>query len=175
LLDYHLEELQDNQHFAAGPFLRAELSEYTTLRLGGGYVIYSLDTYGNPNLPSRVDGFYFDSSLRQRLGNLVVHTFSFGRNLQSGIDSDLIELWHVRSSANWNLLRKTGLATTLSYEHAKTTDEILDRYGFGVTLSRTLTEHLTGSLGYQFYLKNSDLANSDYLQNRLVLNLVYTF
>lgn len=178
LLDYDEEVLQDNQHIAAGPFVLAQLSEYSTLRLGGGYVVYALDTYGNANLSSRTAAFYLDCSLRQRLGNLVAHTFAFGRTVQSSIASDLVDVWRVRSTANWNLLRKTGLSTTLSYEHAdtsKTTGETLDRYGFGFTLSRILTKHMTGSLGYQFYLKNSDRAASDYLQNRLVLNVVYTF
>lgn len=179
LLDYQEEILQDNQHIAAGPYVSAQLSEYTSLRLGGGYVIYSLETYGNTNLISRNAGFYVNGSLSQRLGNLVAHTFSFGRSLQSGIASDLVDVWLVQDTANWNILRKTRVTTTVSYEHATspttTGGETLDRYGFGITLGRTLTEHLTGSLGYQFYLKDSDRAGSDYLQNRLVLNLVYTF
>lgn len=178
LLDYQEDILQDNQHIAAGPYVAAQLSEYTSLRLGGGYVIYSLETYGNTNLTSRNAAFYFNGSLNQRLGNLISHTFSFGRSVQSGIASDLVDMWRVQDTADWNILRKTRVSTTVSYEHAKTsttTGETLDRYGFGITLGRTLTEHLTGSLGYQFYLKNSDRAASDYLQNRLVLNLAYTF
>jgi len=183
--------LQDNQHIAIGPFLSSQLSEYTTLRLSGGYVIYDVDPYpasltSQPgfgyltNVPSQIDAFYAYVSLRQRAGNLVSHTFSFGRSLQIGLASDLVDVWRVQDTANWNLLRKTSVATTVSYEHARTsavssTGETLDRYGFGITLGRRLTEKMSGTLGYQFYLKNSDLANSDYLQNRLVLNLVYTF
>lgn len=177
-LDYQRQVLQDNQHIAAGPYVIAQVSEYTSVRLGGGYVFYSLDTYGNTALSSQTDAVYFDGSVRQRLGSLITHTLSFGRTVQSGIASDLVDVWRVQDTAMWNLLRKTSLSTTVSYEHAKTSTtqgETLDRYGFGVTLGHTLTKRMSGTLGYQFYLKNSDRANSDYLQNRLVLNLAYTF
>jgi hypothetical protein len=199
-LDYNEEVLQDNQHIAAGPFVMAQLSEYTQVRLAGGYVTYDLARYANTysevittnvvegmevyttnlvsSLPSHNDAFYFNGSVRSRLGSLLVHTLTFGRVVQSGIASDLVDLWYVRSSGSWNLFRKTSLTTSLSYEHAttsKTAGETLDRYGFGFTLSRPLTRRVTGSAGYQFFFKNSDLAGSDYLQNRLVLNVVYTF
>lgn len=91
--------------------------------------------------------------------------------MQSYIGSQLLDLWQVRHSANWNILRNTGVATTLSYEHgtqSEASGETLDRYGAGISLSRTLTKNATGSLRCQFYLKNSDVAGRDYLQKRLV-------
>ncbi len=182
LLDYATvalnRRLQDNQHIAIGPFVSAQLSDYTSIKLGGGYVMYSLDTYGQTNLPTSLDAFYLNLSLQQRIGNLVSHTFSVNRTVQSSISSDLLDVWQIQDRASWNLFRKTGLNTTLSYEHASQNSvlgETLDRYGFGVALSRRLTEKMNASLGYQFYLKNSDDANRDYTQNRLVLDVVYTF
>ena len=182
LLDYATvalnRRLQDNQHIAIGPFVSAQLSDYTSIKLGGGYVMYSLDTYGQTTLPTSLDAFYLNLSLQQRIGNLVSHTFSVNRTVQSSISSDLLDVWQIQDRASWNLFRKTGLNTTLSYEHASQNSvlgETLDRYGFGVALSRRLTEKMNASLGYQFYLKNSDDANRDYTQNRLVLDVVYTF
>lgn len=182
LLDYATvalnRRLQDNQHIAIGPFVSAQLSDYTSIKLGGGYVMYSLDTYGQTNLPTSLDAFYLNLSLQQRIGNLVSHTFSVNRTVQSSISSDLLDVWQIQDRARWNIFRKTGLNTTLSYEHASQNSvlgETLDRYGFGVALSRRLTEKMNASLGYQFYLKNSDDANRDYTQNRLVLDVVYTF
>ena len=178
LMDYDQDILQDNTHIAIGPAISVELSEYTSFRMSGGYVIYSLDTYGKTNLTSTTDAFYLDMSMSQRLGRLVDHTLSVGRSVQSGIASDLVDMWHVRHGADWKVLRKTGVSTSISYERGTTSQtlgEELERYGFGIIFSRQLTQKMSGSLGYQFYLKNSDLAGRDYTQNRLVLNLGYAF
>jgi len=48
-------------------------------------------------------------------------------------------------------------------------------YGFGIVLGRTLTAHLNGSLGYQFYYRDSNLAGATYPKNLVTLNLVYAF
>jgi hypothetical protein len=181
LLDYKKTSqtsLPDNQHASIGPFVSAQLSEYTSVTLGGGYVTYFIDAQGLTNAASTLNAYYLDFSLRQRVGNLLTHTLSFGRSVQSSIGSQLLDLWQIRHSAAWNILRKTGVGTTLSYEHGTqsgVSGETLDRYGAGISLSRTLTKNATGSLGYQFYLKNSDVAGRGYLQNRLVLDVAYTF
>lgn len=167
----------DNQHISIGPFVSAQVSEYTSVSLAGGYVAYFMDAQGT-NPASTLDAYYLDFSLRQRVGNILTHTLSFERSVQSNIGSELLDLWQIRHSANWNILRKTGVGTTLSYEHgvqSGTSGETLDRYGAGISLSRALTKKATGSLGYQFYLKHSDVAGRGYLQNRLVLDVAYTF
>ena len=180
LLNYETpsEQYPNNQHVSIGPFLQAQLSEYTSTTLAGGYVAYRLDTQGFTNAASSLDGFYLDCSLHQKVGNLLTHTLSFGRSVQTYIGSGLMELWQIRHSASWNILRDTGVSTTLSYEHGTETGgsgEILDRYGACISFSRALTQHASGSLGYQFYLKNSDLPGNSYVQNRLVLNVSYRF
>jgi hypothetical protein len=138
-------------------------------------VAYFLDL---TNAASNIDAYYLDFSLQQRVGNLLNHSLSFGRSVQSYIGSQLLDLWQIRHSATWNILRDTGVGTTLSYEHGTQSGiygETLDRYGAGLTLTRTLTEKATASLGYTFYLKNSDVTGRGYLQNRLVLNVAYAF
>lgn len=178
LIDYRQAVLQDNSHIAFGPFVSSELSEYTTVRLSGGYVLYSLDTYGRTNLSSSVDALYLDLSLRQRVNRQLSHSLAVTRTVQSGISSELIDIWHVADTMYWNLFLKTGLSTSLSFEHgniSKTSGETFDRYGFGFSLSRSFSSHLTGSMSYQFYLKDSDTSNFGYQQNRLVLDVVYTF
>lgn len=178
LLDYSQMVLPDNQHAALGLFGSAQISEYTLLRLAGGYVSYFMDATASTNSPGNRAAFYFEGSLRQRVSDLLTHTLTFGRSVQSGMTSQLVDLWRVNYSATWNLLLKTGLNTTLSYEHGVQPGaggETLDRFGAGFTLSRLVTEHSTANLGYQFYYKDSDAAGRDYLQNRLVLSMAYTF
>ena len=189
LLDYQQPLSVDNQHFSIGPFVSARPSEYTLFRLSAGYVAYFLDTRGLGFVQSEVDGIYLDGSFSQRVSSLLSHWLSLGRSLQPNLGYDssglssrigtrLLELWTVQYSTAWNLLRKTSLGTTFSYDHGSESGifgETFDRWGAGISLSRTLTKHATGSISYQFYLKDSDKAGLDYLQNRLLLNVTYAF
>jgi len=53
--------------------------------------------------------------------------------------------------------------------------EDLIRYGAGLSVSRTITEKLSGTVSYMWLKKNSSIPARDYNQNRLVLNLIYQF
>ncbi len=182
LIDYTQPLSQDNQHVSIGPFVSAQLSENTSFRLGGGYVMYFLDTLGLTDLTSSVDAYYLEASLNQRVSKLLTHSLSFGQSLQSqfgsGRGSQLLDSKYIAYSASWNLLRKTALYTTLRYEHDQQSGllgETFDWFGTTVSLSRPITQSLSATLGYQFHLKDSDRKGSDYLQNRLVLSLAYAF
>ena len=182
LLDYNAPLSQDNQHISIGPFVSAQLSEYTSFRLSAGYVTYFLNAFGVTNAASTLDAYYVDGSLNQRVGQLLTHSLSIGRSLQPGLGSQfgaqVLDLWRIQYSAAWNVLRKTGVGTTFSFEHGTqggVTGETFDRWGGGISFSRALTKKASGSIGYQFYLRNSNIPTQDYTQNRLVLNVVYAF
>lgn len=182
LMDYTQPLSQDNQHVSVGAFVKAQMSDYTSFRISGGYVAYFVDTLGFTNATSNFNAVYVDASLSQRLGKLLSHTLGISRSLQSELGNQLgtqlVEMWRFYHSASWNIIRNTGVSTSLSYEHGTESGffgETFDRYGAGITFSRQLTKTLTGSAGYQFYLKNSDRNGSSYMNNRLVLNLSYAF
>ena len=174
------EDLQpDNSHISIGPYVKAELTEYTSLRASGGYVKYLIDTSGLTNVVSEKPAFYFSIALNQRLSQMLTHGLSAGRRLQGGIESNLMDMWYANYSASWLLLHQTTVGTTLSFEHVTEPNlqqtETLNRYGFGLSFSRPITRKAVASLSYQIYYKDSDIANRGYLQNRLVFELGYTF
>lgn len=174
LTEYDKNLLPDNNQVSVGPYVSAQLTEYTSLRLVAGYVTYSFET----NAPRNSSAIYADLALQQRVGNILAHSLSLGRSIQSGLASDILDTIYFRYSANWNLLHKTSLNTSASFEHVTqpgTVQEAIDRYGLGIGAGRNLTRNLTASLNYQFYYRISDLPGRDYIQNRLVLDLAYTF
>jgi len=184
MTSYENQPQADNTQFSIGPFFQAQLSEYTSLRLAGGYVSYFLDTSTTNNVSSQFDAFYFDLSLRQQLGKLLSHSFSVGRQLQTGGGyASATDQYYARYGINWRLFRKTMLTTFFSYQNISYPDfyqnvissEEIDYYGLGFTFSRPLTRHISGSLGYQLYLKNSDKGSFDYTRNQLALNITYAF
>jgi len=177
--DYDENILNDNKHVSAGAFLSMRVSEYSSLRVSIGYVTYTFESLSGTNQSlAPVGGFYGDLSWRQRVNAALSHSLSVGHSVQSGLFAEVTELTYIRYDAQWRLFQKIALGTSLSYEQFTQTGgsgETGSRYGFGLNLSRPWTRHLSTGLGYQFYIKASDLPNQDYTQNRLVFDLTYTF
>ena len=72
---------------------------------------------------------------------------------------------------------KIGLPTFF-YEHYKTSGsfpEKANRYGALLGLRYILTPSVTMGLDYRFLLKDSNLKDSDYQQNLVLLSLFYNF
>ena len=75
-------------------------------------------------------------------------------------------------------MRKLTLATSMTYEHGSylyAGAETYDQYGPGISLSRPITARLIGSLGYQVYLRDSDLPGRNYTVNVVSLSVNYAF
>ena len=177
--DYDENVLNDNHHASAGLFVSMRVSQYSSLRVSIGYVAFAFEPLSgtNQSLPS-VSGLYGDLSWKQRVNAALSHSLSVGLSVQSGEFAEITELLYARYEAQWRLFRQLGLGISLSYEQFTETGgsgEEGSRWGFGVSLSRPWTRHLSSSLGYQVYIKTSDAVNHDYLQNRLVFDLVYVF
>jgi len=80
--------------------------------------------------------------------------------------------------ANWKILRKVTLGTSVNYDHGSQIGpggETFDRYGAGITLSRNLTSKLSAILGDQFYWRTSNVPTREYANNIISLNFNYTF
>lgn len=178
LTEYDLDQYSNNQHISVGPFFGIQPSEYLNVRLAGGYVMYFFDPSLSVTNTENLDAFYADLSLNHRASQFLTHSLSVGHQLRAGYFSDSQNLLYARHTASWRLFLKTTLQTSLSYERVEETrefGEIANRFGVGIGLARSLTQRLTGSLRYQYYLKDSDLENRSYTQNGLVLDLRYTF
>jgi len=75
-------------------------------------------------------------------------------------------------------VRKVTLNTSFSFEHGTElygVTETYDQYGPGINLSRSITDKLSGSLGYQLYWRESDLPGRDYTVSIVSVDLSYTF
>jgi hypothetical protein len=170
-------------HFFSGPFVLVRLNEYDSLRLAGGYVLYAPDHSTITNSASQLNAFYFDLTLQQRLGRLLSHSLSVGRQIQSGFYTTGTDEYYARYGAAWQLFRKTSFTTSFSYQNiaypnfarSGGSHETIDYYGLGLTLSRPLAQRTTASVGYQFYFRDSSVKGNDYTQNRLVLTVAHAF
>ncbi len=175
---YEEKTFNNNSHIAVGPFLSSQLSQYSTVRLALGYVNYFMESNSTVTNADNVSGMYGDLQYKQRVNANLSHSISGGRQISSGSVSDVVDMYYARYGADWRLFEKTSLGLSLSYEHAIEsggTKEKLDRYGLGISLSRTITKQLSSGLAYQYYQKDAQPNTQSYVENRLVLNFNYAF
>jgi len=170
----------DAKQINAGIFFESQVSQYLHFRGSVGYTLYSPDTgqSTNSNQVSDFTGIYADLSLQHRLNRFLVYTLSGGRSINFAFYGGSVDLIYARWLANWKVMEKVGISTSLQYEHGTQvtfTGETFDRYGGSISLSRTLTAKSTGSLGYQFYWRTSDVKGRDYTANIVSLNFSYRF
>lgn len=176
---YRDDRLSDNRHLSLGPFARYRPSDAMTVRASVGYVNYWLDASTVITNDTTQSGFYADITIDHIATPRTRQSLSFGQSLTTDINSSPIQLFHINYSLSLKIIRHWSFRPYFSFETGNETrgvvQEDLTRYGAGLTASRAITQKLTGSVSYQWLYKESSLPNFNYVQNRLVLNLIYQF
>ena len=172
-------QLSNNRHVSLGPFARYQLSHTTEVRASLGYTLYWFDASSfNTNSFSQT-GFYADVTITHRPTERTSQTLNFGQSLSADINSSPIQLLYVRYSVALNIIRHWSFRPYLTFESGTEShglvQEDLTRYGAGLSARRQITEKLSGAVSYMLLKKNSSVAEFDYNQNRLVLDLIYQF
>jgi hypothetical protein len=179
LINYDHGLFSDGKQWNAGLFYENQASEYIHFRLSGGYTVFTLN--GVPALNTNVDysGVYGQLGISHRLNSLLQYTLSGGRSINYSFAGGSTDVYFVNWTGTWNLIRDISTSTTILFEHGKqlagVIPEHFDHFGAGITLGKALTRKLTGSIGYQFYWRGSDLPGRNYVVNLANLNLGYQF
>lgn len=178
LTSYDVKIHNDNRYYSAGVFGEAQITQFISARASGGFVHYDFDATGTIPSPGASDGYYADLTVDHQITQVMNHGISVGRETRAGSSTDLYTLNYVRYRNNWNFMRDTVLKTTVFFQCSGAAipgGESFNHYGGGLSVSYLLTKHLTGTLGYQLVVKDSNLPLRDYLQNRVSLDLLYSF
>jgi hypothetical protein len=179
--DQHL--LSDSVNSSLGAYVDWQVSEYLHVKPRGGYTFY---TFSNPSsgatIPPNQGSFYFDLDLSDRLNDFMNLSIDAGRQLRLGVSSDLIDLWYVRPQVGLRLFEKVGLSPHLVFEQGTDSgnsvnvpNEQYTLLGGGIGASCRLMEKVLLSLGYDYTVKNSDIPERNYHQNRIQIWVQYTF
>ncbi len=176
---YDQNVLNDSQTYSIGAFVETQMTNYMKVRFAGGYQMINFDNTGSVNDSRDLRDFYANVLISHRLNSIVTQTLSAGHESQLGVNSNYITLNYVRHTVNWNILRNTLLSTEFFFEDADESggfiDEHLHRYGGALTVGYQFTPHVTLGLRYQYTLKDSDVKDRDYTQNRVSLDATYSF
>jgi hypothetical protein len=161
-----------------GGFYDAPLTEYIHVTAHAGYTVYSPESSGAATTSGDFTGIYGQLDITHRVNQYVAYTLSGGRTINGAYYGGSIDRYFARWQANWQILQKVSLGTSFNYENGTELSiggETYSQYGPGISLSRVITTKLTGSIGYQYYLRDSNVAGRNYTLQVVSLNLNYTF
>ena len=194
LTTYEVTSQGRNSSVSIGPFLEWQLTPATHITLRGGPTFYKFDGPGQTAQTGTVGSYYLNLDLGQQLTDSLSHHASVARNVSLGINqgSGYLEEFTAGYAVSWSVTQRIGLTISASYEHGNQTlqnlvtvfpgfnvlvnqTEIYDRYGFAPSVSWRATDHLSASLSYNHYLRDSTLADRGYSQNSVGLRLTYSF
>jgi hypothetical protein len=148
-----------------------------------GYAHSTIDAVGT-NTAQNIDGISSTMAVTyaQGLRPNTSHTISVFRS--PGItaalqNANITEVTGVAYTISHRLNARLTLSPSIQWTHLQslsgTPAETADLLGFGFSLQRTFTRHLSGVIQYLHQSRTSNLPSSSYDANRITANLTYTF
>jgi len=181
LFSYDLPINNDGTTWSAGPFVEATLSQYTTLRLDGGYQGMDFQQTGTTGDKSNDNGWYGGLTIAQRLNQHWSHSFSIGHEARLGLEVNFYQYTYARYLAQWRLNPRMTVGLQAFIEDADESGGVAQnserswRWGGSVSVSWRLGNKLSAELNYGYVRKDSDLTLRSYYQNLGTIGLKYQF
>jgi hypothetical protein len=185
LTDYQVESQGTANSVSAGGYVEWQALQSFNLTLRGGPTIYQFSAPAQNGGNSSLNSYYASLAVTQQLTDFVSHSLQVNRSVQLGLNqgSSYIEQLSVGYLVSWALTQRISLGATITYDDGRQplglfpfqTIEKFQLYGGGLQASWRFTDHLTGSLGYNHWSRNSNLSNRGYSANSESLQLNYTF
>ena len=181
LVNYSEPVNNDATTWTMGAFADTTLSEYSRIRLSGGYQNMSFDGNGSNRDANSFGSWYANLAAAQRISQYVSHSLTLGREARVGLSVNFADYVFARYAAAWRMnammtwtfdafvedAKESGGAT-LNAEHAL-------RWGGGALLAWKIAERMTLGLRYGYVNKDSDLALRSYSQSTATVSLNYHF
>jgi hypothetical protein len=181
VVDYAQRVNNDGTTWTAGAFADTTISEYSKIRLSGGYQSLSFNGSGSNGDRSNFGSWYANLSAAQRLTPYWSHSITLGREARLGLAVNFADYVYARYAVRW---RMNGLMTwgfdafaedakesggaSLHAEHAF-------RWGGSASLECKIANRTTLGLHYSYVNKDSDLPLRSYYQNSVTISLHYQF
>lgn len=169
----------DSTYFSAGPFAEIKFNKYLKTRFSAGYVDYLFDSQGLAG-HSSLSSYYAKASINHQITKRIAHALTYQHNLALGEWYAVGELDSIYYSAVWSLNNRLMLVGSIGYYDGKVyrkTSSDLSWFGPGIGCTYKLGPKLTATLGYSYskLTTSSSVSTDSYTQNRLALNVSYTF
>ena len=177
-ISYDQSTFNNGSSILVGPYVDWAVTDSTRLYLEGGYQDFLSDGGGSIGDVGDNNSYYIKAEIDNRLSEYFNQRLSFSKTIEAGYTSQYYELWHVEYAADWKLTPSLVFDPVLFYEHYRASGGVSengDRYGTDLGLRYTITPSVTLGADYRFVLNNSDIPDSSYYQNLVLLSLFYNF
>ena len=180
----------DATGYNLGVFVEGTLTENFSFRAAAGYQAITFDRHNGPTIvPGLVGslgndttdfgGIYANLGFTHTINQYVTQELTIGREGLLGVNSNYIDLFYVRHTTKWNIIKDVDLITRLFYEKATESGSInaedASRYGASIGASYQIAPSWILSGEYGYIKKNSNLDFRDYTQNRILIGVTYQF
>lgn len=173
------EDIQNNgTSYFVGPFLELQITDSTSAYLELGWQFFDFDNSGLIPDSDNASTPYVRAEIFNELSDSYSHRLSFTRTAEVGYNTNYYELNRLEYTASWEMTPSLVGIPTLFYEYYNTSGDFPEkahRYGAALGLRYILTPSVTLGLDYRFLYQDSNLADSDYHQNLVLLSLFYNF
>ncbi|MGA2245986.1 MAG: outer membrane beta-barrel protein [Verrucomicrobiota bacterium] len=177
--------LNDNDAYTVGPYLEFRPGRFLTVNVRGGFETYQFENTSAAIQTASQNGWYAGVTIAYQPTDFLTCALAAGREVQLGVQSDMLEDWYVRPNVTWLIIKGLDLNANISYEHgdqgvgstgslAGSANGTFDWYGGGLSLQHALTSRLTLGLNYQITLRSSGVPSDSYTQNLVALQLTYS-
>ena len=181
---YEQPSLNDNDAYTIGPYIEFRPGRFFSLTIRGGYTIYDFQNTSTAIQTTDQNSWYAGVNIAHQPSDSVSYSLDIGREVQLGIQSDLLEDWYVRPNISLKIIKDLDIAASFFYEHGDqgvgstgtlpgNHNGTFDWYGGTLSLQHALTSQLTLALSYRITLRSSDTPNDGYTQNLVALQLTY--
>ena len=179
---------------SAGGYAEWQITKDLSAVVRGGPSFYLFNSNPNPtDAPtSDLHSYYAGVSVNHALTESISHSINLTRDVSLGIEqgSSYIEQFTGNYTISFALTRYLSLNANATYEQGNqpllypvpglpglsvSVKENFNRYGFGVGVSRSITDHISAALRYAYWNRHSSLPDRGYDQNIVSLELHYTF
>jgi hypothetical protein len=161
-------------------FLDGQMTQHISAALSLGYQMQEFSTGGAIGDNSNFNSYIFEMSVRHELNRVYSHNLAVSRYALAGIGTNYTEIQEVDYNFTWDLIKDTTLNGSAFFQTVKNSgsgpdSESADRYGFSLKAVREIFRSWDLGLGYEFLMKDSNIPINDYLQNKVYVDLTYSF
>ena len=181
LIDYNSNTVfNDATQFSVGPFLEMDLSPYTRIRAAAGYEALYFRGHNAAQAQSDANGWFAELDIVQRLNRYFTQYLNTGYDTELGVTTAFQRIAFVRYTGEWRVNSRLNVVLQGFYEHTRESasifgEESASLYGGSIFLSTRLARKVTAGLGYLLTLRDSNIADRHYSQNRIIFRIAYQF
>jgi hypothetical protein len=194
LTRYQVSIQSNTESVSVGPYAEWQITQAIHATLRGGPTFYFFDSSGSSSQGTSLNSYYAGLQVSHQLTDFLSHQVNILRDVGLGLyqGSGYIEQLTANYSVSWTLTQNIGLSANLSYVQGTqplqnlvvlgpgigflvTQTEDFEQYSVGPSVSWRATDKLSASLGYNHYLRESNLAGRGYTQNSVTLSVNYAF